>query len=208
MPRFIPPLGVNTFLGLTDTPSSYAGQAGKLVEVKSTEDGLEFIALPAEGFKKVAEYTATTDVTQITFTGLDINTDKFYYIIFNTSNPTASDSYFSLYVENDLTATNYYCQYIYSYGATIVADSRNNAYIGWIADGQCGVFSILLIRAPTGYPRAISSGTYRGGTGPSQTHLCWTKLATVTNVTRIDIVASTANSIGAGSKIIIYGAAA
>lgn len=35
-------LALNTFLQLTDTPSSYAGQAGKAVVVKSTEDQLEF----------------------------------------------------------------------------------------------------------------------------------------------------------------------
>lgn len=31
-----------SFLSLTDTPNTYAGQAGKLVTVKPTEDGLEF----------------------------------------------------------------------------------------------------------------------------------------------------------------------
>ena len=34
--------GVAVFTGLTDTPASYTGQAGKLVKVKSTEDGLEY----------------------------------------------------------------------------------------------------------------------------------------------------------------------
>lgn len=33
---------VLTFLGLTDSPSSYTGQAGKAVVVKGTEDGVEF----------------------------------------------------------------------------------------------------------------------------------------------------------------------
>lgn len=32
-----------TFLDLTDTPSSYSGQAGKVAAVKATEDGLEFV---------------------------------------------------------------------------------------------------------------------------------------------------------------------
>ncbi len=32
----------HTFIGLTDTPSSYSGSSGKAVKVKSTEDGLEF----------------------------------------------------------------------------------------------------------------------------------------------------------------------
>lgn len=36
--------GVTTFLGLTDTPSSYSGNANKLVRVNSTEDNLEFIS--------------------------------------------------------------------------------------------------------------------------------------------------------------------
>lgn len=31
------------FLGLSDTPSSYEGQASKTVKVKATEDGLEFV---------------------------------------------------------------------------------------------------------------------------------------------------------------------
>lgn len=42
-------LGTNvphdTFLGLTDSPSSYTGQSGKSVVVNQTEDGLEFITL-------------------------------------------------------------------------------------------------------------------------------------------------------------------
>jgi hypothetical protein len=35
--------GLTTFTVLTDTPSSYTGQAGKLVRVNSLEDGLEFV---------------------------------------------------------------------------------------------------------------------------------------------------------------------
>jgi parallel beta-helix repeat protein len=34
--------GVSKFIKLKDAPSSYSGQAGKAVQVKSTEDGLEF----------------------------------------------------------------------------------------------------------------------------------------------------------------------
>jgi hypothetical protein len=41
--------GVTNWLGLSDTPSSYAGMAGKFVKVKSTEDGLEFTDAPTGG---------------------------------------------------------------------------------------------------------------------------------------------------------------
>jgi hypothetical protein len=36
--------GATTFLQLTDTPASYEGHAGKVAQVKATEDGLEFSA--------------------------------------------------------------------------------------------------------------------------------------------------------------------
>lgn len=35
--------GATTFIGLSDTPSAYAGEAGKIVAVNGAEDGLEFI---------------------------------------------------------------------------------------------------------------------------------------------------------------------
>lgn len=38
--------GVTNFLGLTDTPASYSGQASKVAAIKATEDALEFIAPP------------------------------------------------------------------------------------------------------------------------------------------------------------------
>lgn len=38
-----PPGGVSTFVGLTDTPSSYAGMKGRIPYVKQDETGLEFL---------------------------------------------------------------------------------------------------------------------------------------------------------------------
>lgn len=45
--------GVTTFLDLTDTPNSFAGQAGKLVRVNVGETALEFLTVP---------YVLTTDI--------------------------------------------------------------------------------------------------------------------------------------------------
>lgn len=45
--------GASTFLDLTDTPSSYSGQAGKIVKVNSSEDGLEFGDPPPSADEKV-----------------------------------------------------------------------------------------------------------------------------------------------------------
>jgi len=53
----------HAFLGLTDTPSSYSGQAGKITRVTSGETALEFVALEATS----AEYQ------QSSYTGSDIS---------------------------------------------------------------------------------------------------------------------------------------
>lgn len=47
----------NTFLDLTDTPSAYTGQAGKVVAVKGDETGLEFVAGGSGGSTQIDTYT-------------------------------------------------------------------------------------------------------------------------------------------------------
>lgn len=37
--------GSSTFIGLTDTPSSYSGQTGKFPKVNAGETGLEFVTI-------------------------------------------------------------------------------------------------------------------------------------------------------------------
>jgi len=48
-----------TFLGLKDTPSSYADHGGQAVRVKLTEDGLEFTAMPS--YETHWDFSLTTD---------------------------------------------------------------------------------------------------------------------------------------------------
>lgn len=58
-PRFV----VSTFQNLVDTPDSYAGKKGKILAVKDTEDGLEFVS---KGDGSVYDIkTVTSDYTVI-----------------------------------------------------------------------------------------------------------------------------------------------
>jgi len=50
--------GVSTFLGLTDTPANYTGQAGKYLKVNAGEDALEFTT-PAGGASVFTDLTDT-----------------------------------------------------------------------------------------------------------------------------------------------------
>jgi hypothetical protein len=70
--------GVTKFIKLKDAPSSYAGQAGKLPYVKTTEDGLEFLAQKAVGFtSKARAYLGTTvqSIPSATVTEVTLNTE-------------------------------------------------------------------------------------------------------------------------------------
>jgi len=156
--------------------------------------------------KKVAEVDVTSAVTSITVTGLDINTHKFYLIIFMVKNPTAGGVWYHLCVEGDTTLTNYYSQYAYWSGTGGGAGRSNDACISSEYAGDEGGVLILVARSPSGYPHAWSFRAQRVGANVSIElyHAC--KTAAVTNITRIDIVASAAGGIGAGSKLIIYGA--
>lgn len=44
-----PAAAASAFTDLTDAPATYSGQAGKIVQVKATEDGLEFVANSSTG---------------------------------------------------------------------------------------------------------------------------------------------------------------
>lgn len=61
--------GATTFKALTDVPSSYSGQSGKVAAVKATEDGLEFIAAGGTGtVTSVAAITLGTTGTDLSST--------------------------------------------------------------------------------------------------------------------------------------------
>ena len=58
--------GVTTFIGLTDTPASYAGQQTKVPKVKAAQDGLEFLAVGFTGTTVFDGQTASPPTRYLT----------------------------------------------------------------------------------------------------------------------------------------------
>jgi hypothetical protein len=192
-----------TFTGLTDTPSSYSGQAGKTVKVNTPETALEFAPFPVSQWAVRAEVTTTANVDYVDFTGLDINTD-FAYVLFTTiKNPAAATSQYYIFVEGDYTTTNYYNQFIHGDGTTSGVSRENFPSIGAIESGERGSSVVYIFRDPDGYFRyssIISRGT---GTTIKATLRSGSKTATLTNITSLRISAAQTGGIGAGSKFLL-----
>jgi len=86
---------LDSFLDLTDTPSTYIGQSGKLVKVKSGEDGLEF-GDPSDFNLKVYETgeTPIENIDEIEFDGATVTDDgggKITVTITGGSTPTLQE---------------------------------------------------------------------------------------------------------------------
>jgi hypothetical protein len=62
-------------------------------------------------WEKIAETKLTSALAYIDFTGLDINTDKFYVLLSSLWNPGPAERGYRLYVNGDYTETHYYMQF-------------------------------------------------------------------------------------------------
>ena len=149
-------------------------------------------------------YSASADVDYVDFTSLDINTHGCYIILAHLTNPTASNSAYYVYVENDYTATNYYSQYTAGNGTTVGAGRLNSSEIGHLLAGSSGTIVLFIMRDPQGYPRFHSFSNQYGATAVQNVYYAGTKTATVTNITSIRIHAGVAGAIGAGSRLMLF----
>ena len=59
---WLPVAGSITFLDLIDSPSSYSGQAGKLIKVKTDESGIGFYDVEVSGGRYVENFSSQTQV--------------------------------------------------------------------------------------------------------------------------------------------------
>jgi len=155
-------------------------------------------------WEKIAEVILTSNVTRIDFTGLDINTHKAYLLIYTAKNPTTSTSGINFYVENDTTSANYYKEYVQIDGTTVTAGRVNDPNIVYFPAGDRVAGYVYFFRDPDGYYKAVGYNCYGTGSGVSMCFGVISKTATVTNITQINIVAGVANSIGAGSKFLLF----
>ncbi len=198
-PQGSPGGGAGSFLDLSDTPSSYVGQAGKFAKVNAAENALEFIS----GWAKIAEIIPGSDVDYVDFTGLDINTDKFYMLFTSIKNPLATSIWAYLFVEADYTSSNYYMQRFTASDTTVSAARYNWPGLSWIPPTDRSFQITFITRDPDGYFRFNLVNNRYTGSNIELENSAGSKTAPVTNITQLRIAATTASGIGAGSIFIL-----
>jgi len=154
-------------------------------------------------WEKIAEVVPASDVDYVDFTGLDINTDKFYVLFSTIKNPTASDAWYYAFVEGDYTETNYYSQNVNAAGTTVGGQRLNSPQIAGTGTGENCFFVAWITRDPDGYFRYCSINNKRPASSIIVVCRAGAKTATVTNITSIRISASVSGAIGTGSKFIL-----
>lgn len=162
----------------------------------------------ASGFFSVTNtplynYTVTgSAVTTVTTNGtvtLDANTAGGYDFEFIILNGYAGNTNYRLYYNNDTTNTNYNYDQL---GSAVANDAVLGPALG---NGYTAYFKGSILIA-NGYVSTMWSGFHRNDAGSISIAAHWmhTKLATVTNLTRIDIVSDQTGGININSRFRIW----
>jgi len=167
-----------------------------------TSDLVFFDKMPST-WEKIAEYVAPSDVTNIDFTGLDINEDGFYVLFFHVKNPAGANAALYLFVEGDYTATNYYCQYLRGDGTTVSGNRVNNPTIGYVFSGETVNGIVYIYRDVDGYFRYLTLFSYKPAASIRVEIRAGAKTAPVSNITQLRVHATVAGAIGEGSRFIL-----
>ncbi|RLE76539.1 MAG: hypothetical protein DRJ44_03890 [Thermoprotei archaeon] len=152
-------------------------------------------------YEKIYETTLSSNVTSITITGLDINSDKQYKLIINLKNGAGS-GLFRIYVNNDTTATNYYEQRLLANDTTVTANRINDCYIDGVTVEA--YVEIDIIRTNDGYILMFVKNSLNRGSSVYTGVRAISTAGTHTNLTQIDLVGSTSGLFGAGTRIMLF----
>lgn len=99
----------------------------------------------------VSEVTLAAAASRVNFTGLDINTERVYYLEADFRNALAANTRFHVYVEGVLVDANYWRQRIYGAGAGVTAQRLNEARALEVTANQRAKLSLKFHRSYEGY---------------------------------------------------------
>ncbi|RLE36892.1 hypothetical protein DRJ17_07710, partial [Candidatus Woesearchaeota archaeon] len=154
-------------------------------------------------FEVISDLTVDSDCDYVEWTGLDINRDGAYIILADIKNPTESGAGCRIYINGNMTDTNYYNQYIEANGTSIIGGRGNNPGGPYVPAGSECFAVIWVMRDPTGHARTLRLMSWNTPDAVRLTVGTDVTVFTVSNITSIRIQTTQAGGIGAGSRFIL-----
>ena len=143
--------------------------------------------------------SATTDTT---ISGLDLETDKMYWIVMDLVNSTHNDTYYKFFINADTTANHYYQQRT-SHDAAVTATSRvNDATVGLMDVNDCQAHWEGYLSKQTGKNAYMHWRGANRGTTIDEWKGVWVCTNNTTNVTSF-LINSTQN-LAIGTRIRVF----
>jgi hypothetical protein len=154
----------------------------------------------------VEDRTLTADATTVSFTGLSLGSDASYILYHWITNKDAASRTLSVYVNGDSTANQYYRQQTSANGAVIGTSRDNNAiYTNVNASSVTnGKLEVMVGNDSKAYTKFFTEKDTGAATVEEKFGTITKQNATVSDITQINIVGSSANCIKSGSQFILY----
>lgn len=178
--------GVATFLALTDTPSNYSGDGGKLAAVKAAEDGLEFV--PNFAWEHIETIQLASDAPSFSFDNLSTDYIAFRLLAYirrsTFGSPLSVGGYF-----NDDTGSNYSWVDLLGNGLTASSSGDISGYflLGAYDDVNYGICFAYIQNIEAGRTKELMSFAGLGGTGIRNIINRWNN--TTSKITKITLSA-------------------
>ena len=157
-------------------------------------------------YELIEDITISTATTSVTFDNFTATKEDSLVLVADINNTSGSNASYSLYVNNDTTAINYYEQAMFSTGSVTPSGAIvNNAVVSNIDASDKGLCIVDIKLTNDGYFTSKSGNNKNYGTTDVQLNdYVKTKIGTITSITQVDYVASVSNAIGIGSRLRLY----
>lgn len=164
-----------------------------------------YTSVVANVYELLADTTISTAVTSVDISSLTLGKSDEIILVSDIVNTSASTSTYSLYFNNNTTATNYYAQRLTADNTTVNSARTNNALmVDQVASGKTLIESAIKL-ANSGYIVAQhNSAEAYSGSGIILNDYYETTTFTATSITQLTITASVTNAIGIGSRFQLY----
>lgn len=154
----------------------------------------------------VGDITVSSTTTSVSFTGLNITSDDEYLLVSDIYNSDSSGgATMHILVNGNTTLTNYYSQYAFAESTTVSGARGNNAYYSYTYPlSYCESITHLRLNN-SGYFSYNSNMNYRlGSSSTAAMRLVGSSTFTMSSITQITLLSSTASKIMSGSRFRLY----